>query len=90
MKNKVVRTIITVGIGVAVVAVLIVSSQHDSSNPHSTIPKDTWIHEKHAVAFRNASNPEKQCYKCHVKEGLGAQEYCQSCHEKSGVTVDLP
>lgn len=90
MNKKIIRTLITVGIGVAVIVIFIVSSHYDASNPHATIPKETWIQEKHPIAFKNASNPEKQCYQCHVQKGLGGREYCQSCHEKSGVTVDLP
>lgn len=90
MSKKLTRNLITVGLGVALIVVIVVSSQHDASNPHATIPKDTWLYEKHALAVKNASNLKKNCYECHIEKGLGGEEYCQSCHTQSGITVELP
>ncbi|WP_407310714.1 hypothetical protein [Desulfosporosinus sp. SB140] len=93
MNNKrVLRAIISVALLGALVAVVIVSQNHDPSNPHSTIPKDTWINgpHGHGYAVKNNQQPWKQCYPCHEKKGLGGEEFCQSCHQKSNVNVTLP
>ena len=90
MTKKWIRNLVTAGIGVAIIAVLVISSQHDASNPHATIPKDTWLYEKHAISTKNARNIEDNCYECHIEKGLGGESYCQSCHEQGGLVVDLP
>ncbi|MDQ7096913.1 hypothetical protein REC12_25285 [Desulfosporosinus sp. PR] len=91
-RKRVFRTIISVALLGALVAVIIVSQNHDPSNPHSTIPKDTWINgpHGHGYAVMNNQQPWKQCYPCHEKKGLGGEEFCQSCHTKSNVKVTLP
>lgn len=91
-KKKILRSLITVGLLAALVIVVIVSQGHDPSNPHSTIPKETWLNgpNGHGFAVVNNQNPAKQCYPCHVKKGLGGKDYCQSCHDQSGVKVELP
>lgn len=90
--NKIVRTLITLALFVALVVIIIVSQGHDYTNPHSSIPRETWLNgpNGHGFAVMNNQNPSKQCYGCHVKKDLGGKEYCQSCHEQSGVTVGLP
>lgn len=91
-RKKIVRSLITVGLLVALVAVIILSQNHDPSNPHASIPKDTWINgpQGHGYAVNNNKAPAKQCYPCHQKKGLGGQAYCQTCHDQSGVNVSLP
>lgn len=91
-RKRVVRTLITVGLFAALAAVLIVSQNHDPSNPHSSVSIETWIHgpKGHGYAVLNNQQPAKQCYPCHEKKGLGGANYCQSCHDQSGVKVALP
>jgi hypothetical protein len=93
MKNKkIVRTIITLFLGIALVGVLIISSFYDPTNPHSTISKQTLIYgpKGHGYTVINNQQPWKQCYPCHVKKGLGGEAFCISCHEKNGVKVNIP
>ncbi|MGC7870949.1 hypothetical protein ACPUYX_05380 [Desulfosporosinus sp. SYSU MS00001] len=91
-RKRLLRTIITVALFGALVAVIIISQNHDPSNPHASIPKDVWINgpHGHGYAVNNNQQPWKQCYPCHEKKGLGGEEFCQSCHEKSKVNVTLP
>lgn len=91
-RKKIIRSFITVGLFVALVAVIIFSQNRDPSNPHSTIPRETWLSgaQGHGNVVKNNQAPAEQCYPCHVKKGLGGQAYCQSCHEQSGVKVSLP
>lgn len=91
-RKKIVRTIITIGLFVALVAVIILSQNRDPSNPHATIPRETWIsgEQGHGYVVLNNQAPKERCYPCHEKKGLGGQVYCQSCHDQSGVKVDLP
>ena len=90
--KKIIRTIISVGLLVALIVVIFVSQGYDPNNPHSTIPKEEWIYgEKgHGYAVRNNQNPQGQCYECHDKQGLGGKVYCQSCHDQTGVDYNLP
>lgn len=91
-RKKLVRSLITLGLFAALAAVIILSQNHDPSNPHSTIAKETWINgpQGHGYAVKNNQQPAKQCYPCHIKKGLGGQSFCQSCHDQSGVKVSLP
>lgn len=90
--KKIIRTIITIGLFVALITVVIVSQGHDPSNPHALIPKEEWIsgEKGHGFAVLNNQNPKGQCYECHEKKGLGGKVYCQSCHDQSGVEFNLP
>ncbi|MCO5387709.1 hypothetical protein [Desulfosporosinus sp.] len=93
MKSKrVVRTLITLGLIAALIAVLYASQNSDPSNPHSSVPEETWIHgpKGHGYAVMNNQQPWKQCYECHEKKGLGGEVYCQSCHDQAGVDVVIP
>lgn len=91
-RKKLIRSVITLGLIAALAAVIILSQNHDASNPHSTIAKEKWINgpQGHGYAVNNNQEPAKQCYPCHIKKGLGGQEFCQSCHDQSGVKVSLP
>lgn len=91
-RRKVVRTIITGILLVALVSIIIISQKYDPTNPHATIDRQTWINgpKGHGYAVLNNQQPEKQCYPCHEKKGLGGESFCLSCHEKSGVKVNLP
>ncbi len=91
-RKKVLRSLISLVLLVALVTVLIVSQNHDPSNPHSSVSKQVWINgpKGHGYAVNNNQQPWKQCYKCHIKKGLGDESYCQACHEKSGVKVNIP
>ncbi|HZK84105.1 MAG TPA: hypothetical protein VFC58_05385 [Desulfosporosinus sp.] len=90
-RKRVIRTLITLSLLAALVAVLYISQNSDSSNPHAVVPRETWIHgpKGHAYPVLNSQMPWK-CYPCHEKKGLGGEEYCQSCHDQSGVKVVLP
>jgi len=90
--KKIIRTIITIGLLVALVTVLIVSQKYDPKNPHATVPKEEWIYGDHGHGFAviNNQNPQGQCYECHENLGLGGKDYCQSCHDQSGVDFELP
>ena len=90
--KKIVRTVITVVLGLSIVAVLIISSFFDPTNPHSSIPKQKFIYgpNGHGFTVLNNRQPWKQCYPCHVKKGLGGEEFCISCHTKNGVKVKIP
>lgn len=91
-RRRVVRTLISLGLLVALLAVLYISQKSDPTNPHTSVPKETWIHgpKGHGYAVMNNQQPWKQCYTCHEKKGLGGEEYCQSCHDQSGVNVVIP
>ncbi|AHF07199.1 hypothetical protein [Desulfitobacterium metallireducens] len=91
-RKKIVRSLITLGLFVALVAVIIISQNRDPSNPHSTISRETWLSgpQGHGYVVNNNQAPAEQCYPCHEKKGLGGQVYCQSCHDQSGVKVSLP
>jgi hypothetical protein len=91
-RKKVIRSIITLALFIALVVVIIVSQGHDYTNPHSSIPKETWLRgpKGHGFAVNNNQNPSKQCYECHVKKSLGGKEYCQACHNQTGIEVNLP
>ena len=91
-KKRVIRTLISLSLLAALVAVLYLSQNSDPSNPHSSVPKETWIHgpKGHGYAVMNNQQPWKQCYECHENKGLGGESYCQSCHDQSGVSVAIP
>lgn len=91
-RKKIARSLITVALFVALVVVIIVSQNRDPSNPHSTIPRETWLSgaQGHGYVVNNNQAPAERCYPCHEKKGLGGQVYCQSCHDQSGVKVSLP
>lgn len=91
-RRKIVRRIITICLFAALVAVIILSQNHDFSNPHSGIPRETWISgaQGHGFVVNNNQDPANRCYPCHEKKGLGGEDYCQSCHEQSEVEVNLP
>lgn len=90
--KKIVRTLITLFLGIALVGVLIISSFYNPTNPHGAISKQTLIYgpKGHGYTVNNNQQPWKQCYRCHVKKGLGGEEFCISCHVKSGVKVNIP
>jgi len=85
--KRVIRTLISLSLLVALVAILYISQTRDSSNPHASIPRETFINgpKGHGYAVRNNQQPWKQCYTCHEEKGLGGEAYCQSCHDQSGV-----
>jgi len=89
--KKVARTIITVSLVMALIIVIIVSQRYDPENPHSAIPRQEWLsgEKGHGYTVLNNQNPQKHCYQCHEKQGLGGQAYCQSCHDQSGVEFNL-
>ena len=91
-RKRVIRTLITLSLLAALVAVLVISQNRDPSNPHNGVSKDTWIHgpNGHGYTVLNNQQPWKQCYTCHEKKGLGGEAYCQSCHDQSGVKVVIP
>lgn len=91
-RKTIVRSLITLGLFVALIVILIFSQNSDPTNPHSTIPKETWINgpQGHGYVVNNNQAPAEHCYPCHQKKGLGGQVYCQSCHDQSGVKVSLP
>lgn len=91
-RKKIVRSLITLTLFAALAGVFILSQNRDPSNPHSTIPKETWINgpNGHGYAVTNNQQPATQCYPCHEKKGLGGQVYCVSCHDQSGVNINLP
>lgn len=91
-RKKIIRSIVTFGLFIALVAVIILSQNSDPTNPHSSIPRETWLNgpQGHGYVVNNNQGPAERCYPCHVKKGLGGQVYCQSCHDQSGVTVSLP
>lgn len=91
-QKRVIRSLITLALFVALVVVIFVSQGHDPSNPHASIPKETWLKgpNGHGFAVMNNQNPDKQCYQCHVKKNLGGKVYCQSCHDQAGIKVELP
>lgn len=90
--KKIIRSIITLALLGAIVAVVIISQHFDPTNPHSTISRDTLIYgpKGHGYTVMNNQQPWKQCYSCHQKKGLGGEEFCVSCHEKSGVKLTIP
>lgn len=90
--KRLIRTLITVCLVVALITIIIVSQNYDSANPHGTVDKETWIYgsKGHGYAVLNNQQPWTQCYPCHVKQGLGGEESCLSCHAESGVKIDLP
>lgn len=93
MKGKrILRMLISLALLAALVAVVFESQKHDSSNPHSTIPRETWIYgpKGHGYTVNNNQQPWKQCYTCHEEKGLGGESYCQSCHDQAGLNVVLP
>ncbi len=85
-RKRVIRTLISFVLLAALVAVIYISQNRDSSNPHASIPRDTFINgpKGHGYTVQNNQQPWKQCYECHEKKGLGGETYCQSCHVKSG------
>ena len=91
-RKRVIRTLISFSLVAALVAILYVSQNRDPSNPHTSVPKETWIHgpKGHGYAVENNQQPWKQCYTCHEKKGLGGEAYCQSCHDQSGVGDVIP
>ncbi len=91
-RKKALRSLISLVLLAALITVLIVSQNHDPSNPHSTVDKQVWINgpKGHGYAVNNNQQPWKQCYTCHIKKGLGGESYCQACHEKSGAKVNIP
>ena len=90
--KRVIRSLITLGLVGALVAVLIISQRYDPENPHSTVDCDIWIYgpKGHGYAVLNNQQPWKQCYPCHEKKGLGGEDYCSSCHIQAGVSIELP
>ena len=91
-RKRILRTLITLSLFVALGTVLYVSQNRDPSNPHALVPKETWLQgpKGHGYVVLNNQQPWKQCYTCHEKKGLGGEAYCQSCHDQSGVKVELP
>jgi cytochrome c553 len=91
-RKRMIRTLITASLVVALIAVIYVSQQYDPTNPHATVSKETWLHgpKGHGYAVLNNQAPWKQCYTCHEKKGYGGQEFCVNCHDKSGVKVVIP
>lgn len=91
-RKRVIRTLISFSLLAALLAVLYISQNSDPSNPHTSVPEETWIHgpKGHGYAVMNNQQPWKQCYECHEKKGLGGEAYCQSCHDQSGVNVVIP
>ncbi|MHB1651941.1 MAG: hypothetical protein ACYCVD_05600 [Desulfitobacteriaceae bacterium] len=91
-RKKVIRTLVTLSLFLGLVAVIVISQFYDPTNPHSTMSRETLINgpKGHGYTVLNNQQPWKQCYPCHVKKGLGGQEFCISCHEKSGVKVNIP
>ncbi|AFQ43231.1 hypothetical protein [Desulfosporosinus meridiei] len=91
-KKRIIRTLITISLIAGLIAVLYFSRDADPKNPHSTVPRETWIHgpKGHGYAVMNNQQPWKQCYECHEEQGLGGEVYCQSCHDQSGVKVEIP
>jgi len=91
-RKRVIRTLISFSLLAALIAVLYASQNSDPSNPHSSMPEETWIHgpKGHGYAVMNNQQPWKQCYECHEKKGLGGEAYCQSCHDQSGVNAVIP
>jgi len=91
-RKRIIRTLITLSLLVALGAVLYVSQGVDPTNPHSSVSKDVWLHgpKGHGYTVLNNQQPWKQCYTCHEKKGLGGEVYCQSCHDQSGVQVVIP
>lgn len=91
-RKKILRSVISLALLAALVIVIFVSQGHDPSNPHTSVPKETWLNgpNGHGFAVMNNQNPSKQCYRCHVKKNLGGKAYCQSCHEQAGLKVELP
>ncbi|HBV86359.1 MAG TPA: hypothetical protein DEF42_06830 [Desulfosporosinus sp.] len=90
--KRIVRTVISLSLLAALIAVLYSSQTSDSSNPHASVPQEIWIHgpKGHGYAVMNNQQPWKQCYECHEKKGLGGEAYCQSCHDQSGVKAAIP
>ena len=90
--KKIARTIITVSLVVALFSVIIISQRYNPKNPHSAIPQQEWLkgEKGHGYTVLNNQNPQKHCYECHEKQGLGGQAYCQSCHDQSGVEYNWP
>lgn len=90
--KKIIRAVISIGLVVALITIIFVSQGHDPNNPHASIPREEWIsgEKGHGFSVKNNQNPQKQCYRCHVKQGLGGKSYCQSCHDASGVDYNLP
>jgi len=91
-RKRVIRTLISFCLLAALIAVIYLSQKGDPSNPHSSVPKETWIHgpKGHGYAVMNNQQPWKQCYECHEKQGLGGEAYCQSCHDQSGGDIVIP
>ena len=85
-RKKLIRSLISLALFAALAVVIVVSQNHDPSNPHSSVPKETWLNgpNGHGYAVNNNQQPAKQCYPCHEKKGLGGQAYCLDCHDKSG------
>jgi len=90
--KRVIRTLITLGLAAALVTIIVVSQKFDPTNPHATVDKNVWLNgpNGHGYAVKNNQQPWKQCYPCHVKKGLGGEEFCQGCHTKSGLNVAIP
>lgn len=91
-RKRVLRTLITVLLFAALAAVIILSQNRDPTNPHSSVPKETWIKgpKGHGYVVLNNQQPWKECYPCHEKQGLGGESYCQNCHTQYGVKVVIP
>ena len=70
-RKKIFRSLITIILFGSLIAVFFISQRYDPNNPHSTIPKETWLHgpNGHGYAVWNNQNPEKNCYRCHVDQG---------------------
>lgn len=90
--KKIIRTIITLCLFIALIYVIIASQSYNPDNPHASIPREEWISGEngHGFSVLNNQDPQGQCYECHVEKGLGGKVYCQSCHDQSGVKFDLP
>ena len=92
MKRKhIIRTLISLSLLAALVAIIITSQNRDPSNPHALVPKQILIHGPKGHGYTVTNNQEPwRCYTCHEKKGFGGEAYCQSCHDQSGVKVVLP
>jgi hypothetical protein len=90
--KRVIRTIITILLFGALATVIILSQNHDPTNPHSGVPEKVWIYgpKGHGYVVLNNQQPWKECYPCHEKKGLGGETYCLNCHAKYGVNPKIP
>ncbi len=91
-KKRILRSLITLGLLVALGIVLVVSGNYDAANPHASVSRERWLNgpEGHGYAVLNNQQPQKQCLPCHEKKGLGGKSYCLDCHVKSGVKAEIP